>query len=107
MARIFDLIEYPDEMRNELVHRFPESGPGNFRIGSQVIVREGQTAVFFRDGRALDTFAPGRHTITTANIPLVIDLLGKVFDGRNPFPAEVYFVNTREFPDVKWGTPQP
>ena len=107
MARIFDVIEYPDVMRNELVHRFPESGPGNFRIGSQVIVREGQTAVFFRDGRALDTFAPGRHTITTANIPLVIDLLGKVFDGRNPFPAEVYFVNTREFPDVKWGTPQP
>jgi excisionase family DNA binding protein len=107
MARIFDVIEYPDVMRNELVHRFPEDGPGNFRIGSQVIVREGQVAVFFRDGRALDSFAPGRHTITTANVPLLTDLLGKLFDGRTPFPAEVYFVNTREFPDVKWGTPQP
>jgi excisionase family DNA binding protein len=107
MARIFDVIEYPDPMRNELVHRLPESGPGNFRIGSQVIVREGQVAVFFRDGRALDTFAPGRHTITTANVPLLIDFIGKAFDGRTPFPAEVMFVNVREFPDVKWGTPQP
>ena len=107
MARIFDVIEYPDTMRNELVHRFPEDGPGNFRIGSQVIVREGQVAVFFRDGRALDSFSPGRHTITTANVPLLTDMLGKLFDGRTPFPAEVYFVNTREFPDVKWGTPQP
>src|SRR5712692_6487662 len=107
MARIFDVIEYPDVMRNELVHRFPEDGPGTFRIGSQVIVREGQVAVFFRDGRALDAFAPGRHTITTANVPLLTDALGKLFDGRTPFPAEVSFVNTREFPDVKWGTPQP
>jgi excisionase family DNA binding protein len=107
MARIFDVIEYPNVMQNELVHRFPEDGPGNFRIGSQVIVREGQIAVFFRDGRALDSFTPGRHTITTANVPLLTDMLGKLFDGRTPFPAEVYFVNTREFPDVKWGTPQP
>ncbi len=107
MARVFDVVEYPDPMRNELVHRFPESGPGTFRIGSQVIVREGQVAVFFREGRALDAFGPGRHTITTGNIPLVIDFVGKLFDGRTPFPAEVFFVNVREFPDVKWGTPQP
>ena len=48
MARIFDVIEYPNEMREEIVHRFPETGPGDFRIGSQVIVRESQAAVFFR-----------------------------------------------------------
>jgi excisionase family DNA binding protein len=107
MARIFDVIEYPDEMRNELVHRFPESGPGNFRIGSQVIVRESQTAVFFREGKALDSFSPGRHTITTANVPVLIDYVGKLFNEKNPFPAEVYFVSVKEFPDVKWGTPQP
>ena len=58
MARIFDVIEYPNEMRNEIVHRFPESGFGDFRIGSQVIVRESQAAVFFRDGNALDVFGP-------------------------------------------------
>ena len=107
MARIFDVVEYPDEMREELVHRFPEEGFGDFRIGSQVIVRESQNAVFFRDGRALDVFKPGRHTIATANIPRVIDFIGKAFDDRTPFPAEVYFVSMREFLDRKWGTPQP
>jgi excisionase family DNA binding protein len=107
MARIFDVIEYPNEMREEIVHRFPEDGPGNFRIGSQVIVRESQAAVFFRDGNALDVFSPGRHTIVTANIPLLIDKIGSIFNDRTPFPAEVYFVSMREFADRKWGTPQP
>jgi excisionase family DNA binding protein len=107
MARIFDVIEYPDEMRTEIVHRFPESGSGDFRIGSQVIVRESQNAVFFRDGKALDTFKAGRHTITTANVPYLIDFIGKAFNDRTPFTAEVYFVSIREFADQKWGTPQP
>ncbi|NQU30261.1 MAG: SPFH domain-containing protein, partial [Anaerolineae bacterium] len=90
MARIFDVIEYPNEMENEIVHRFPEKGIGDYRIGSQVIVRESQSAVFFRDGRALDVFGPGRHTIATANIPKIIDFIGKAFNDRTPFPAEVY-----------------
>src|SRR5512145_566035 len=107
MARIFDVIEYANEMNDEIVHRFPETGPGDFRIGSQVIVRESQVAVFFRDGNALDTFGPGRHTIVTANIPLLIDKIGTLFNDRTPFPAEVYFVSMREFADQKWGTPQP
>ncbi|HEX9618327.1 MAG TPA: SPFH domain-containing protein [Anaerolineales bacterium] len=107
MARILDVIEYPNEMREEIVHRFPETGPGNFRIGSQVIVRESQAAVFFRDGVALDVFSPGRHTIVTYNIPLLIDKIGALFNDRTPFPAEVFFVAMREFADRKWGTPQP
>lgn len=107
MARIFDVIENPSEMRNEMVRRFPESGSGDYRIGSQVIVRESQNAVFFNNGRSLDTFGPGRHTITTANVPLLIDYLGKAFNDRTPFPAEVYFVAMRDYPDQKWGTPQP
>ena len=107
MARIFDVVEYPNEMREELVHRFPETGSGDFRIGSQVIVRESQTAVFFRDGRALDSFGAGRHTIATANIPKVVDFIGKAFGDRTPFTAEVYYVSMREFLDRKWGTPQP
>lgn len=107
MARIFDVVEYPNEMRDEIVHRFPEGEAGDFRIGSQVIVREAQSAVFFRDGHALDTFGPGRHTISTANIPLLIDLVGKAFGDRTPFTAEVYFVSRREFANEKWGTPQP
>ncbi len=107
MARIFDVIEYPNEMADEIVHRFPETGIGDFRIGSQVIVRESQSAVFFRDGNALDVFKAGRHTITTANIPLLIDWIGKAFNDRTPFPAEVYFVSRKEFANQKWGTPQP
>jgi len=107
MARIFDVVEYPSEMADEIVHRFPEQGIADLRIGSQVIVREAQRAVFFRDGRALDSFGPGRHTITTANIPVLIDLIGKVFNDRTPFTAEVYYVSMREFVDRKWGTPQP
>ena len=108
MARIFDVVEYPSEMSDEIVHRFPETGPGDFRIGTQVIVREYQMAVFFRDGNAMDTFGPGRHTITTLNIPMLIEKIGKaVFSDRTPFPAEVYFVSMREFADRKWGTPQP
>ena len=107
MARIFDVIEYPSEMRDEIVHRFPEQGIGDYRIGSQVIVRESQAAVFFRDGNALDVFRAGRHTITTANIPLLINLIGKAFNDRTPFPAEVYFVSMKEFANEKWGTPQP
>jgi excisionase family DNA binding protein len=107
MARIFDVIEYPNEMTDEIVHRFPEDGIGDFRIGSQVIVRESQAAVFFRDGNALDTFGPGRHTIATANVPLLINWIGKAFNDRTPFPAEVYFVSRREFASRKWGTPQP
>src|SRR5215217_5820686 len=107
MARIFDVIEYPNEMRDEIVHRFPETGIGDFRIGSQVIVRESQAAVFFRDGTALDVFRAGRHTITTANVPLFINFIGKLFNDRTPFTAEVFFVSMREFANEKWGTPQP
>ncbi len=107
MARIFDVVEYPSEMLDEIVHRFPEVGVADLRIGSQVIVRESQKAVFFRDGKALDVFGPGRHTIVTANIPYLIDFIGKAFNDRTPFTAEVYYVSMREFADRKWGTPQP
>jgi len=107
MARVFDVVEYPSEMLDEIVHRFPETGVADLRMGSQVIVRESQRAVFFRDGKALDVFGPGRHTITTANLPILIDFIGKAFNDRTPFVAEVYFVSMREFADRKWGTPQP
>ncbi|MBL7199707.1 MAG: SPFH domain-containing protein [Anaerolineae bacterium] len=107
MARIFDVIEIPNMGADELVRRFPEHTSGDFRIGSQLIVGPGQEAVFVRDGKALDTFGPGRHTLTTANIPFLVDLIGKAFGNRTPFTAEAYFVNTRVFPDMGWGTPNP
>ncbi len=107
MARIFDVVEYPNEMVDELVHHFPEVGVADLRMGSQVIVREAQRAVFFRDGQALDSFGPGRHTITTLNVPILTRILGTAFNDRTPFVAEVFFVSMKEFVDRKWGTPQP
>jgi len=104
---ILDLIEYPDARSDEIVHRIPEHGSGEFRLGSQCVVRESQRAVFFRDGKALDVLGPGRHTLSTANIPLLTGLIGLPFGSKSPFRAEVYYVNIREFIDMKWGTPQP
>jgi membrane protease subunit (stomatin/prohibitin family) len=107
MARVLDIIEHPNVGGEELAYREPQSGSGDFRIGSQVIVRENQAAVFVRDGHALDVFGAGMHTIATANIPLLVDLVGKVFSNQTPFKAEVYFVNLADFPQVGWGTSQP
>jgi excisionase family DNA binding protein len=107
MARIIDVVEVPNQNPDEMVRRLPEYGAGDFRLGSQVIVREFQNAVFFRDGKAYDTFGPGRHTITTANIPLLAGVVQSVTGGRTPFTAEVYFVSMREFIDLKWGTAEP
>jgi membrane protease subunit (stomatin/prohibitin family) len=104
---ILDLIQHADERPDEIVHRVPEYGSGEFRLGSQLVVRESQRAVFVRDGKALDVFGPGRHTISTNNIPLLTALIGLPFGGDSPFTAEVYFVSMRELTDLKWGTPQP
>jgi membrane protease subunit (stomatin/prohibitin family) len=107
MARIFDVIQVPSMGPKEIVKRVPDQGMGDFRIGSQLIVGAGQAAVFVRDGKALDTFDSGRHTITTANIPLLVGLIGKAFGGQTPFKAEAYFVNMTEFPKMGWGTRNP
>jgi membrane protease subunit (stomatin/prohibitin family) len=107
MARIIDVVEFLDQTGDEIVHREPEWGPGDFRFGSQVVVRESQVAVFFRDGKALDVLGPGRHTITSANIPLLSSLIGMATGGKTPFQAEVIFVNMKQFIDQRWGTPEP
>jgi membrane protease subunit (stomatin/prohibitin family) len=105
--RIFDMIEWADDYGEELVHRVPQTGSGDFRLGSQLVVRESQEGVFVRDGKALDVFGPGRHTLETANLPLLTELIGRAFGGSSPFTAEMYFVSTRVFQNLKWGTKQP
>src|SRR5512147_1837495 len=107
MPRILDVVEFIDESGREIVHRIPERGSGDFRLGSQVIVREQQTAVFFRDGKSMDVFDAGRHTITTANIPILSGLIGLATSGKTPFTAEVYYVSMRTYLDMGWGTPEP
>ena len=71
------------------------------------VEQENQAAVFFRDGKALDTFGPGRHTLTTMNIPLLTRLLSIPFGGKSPFQAGVVFVARHTFQDLKWGTKEP
>ena len=104
---LIDVIQHPSERSDEMVFRVPQQGAGEFKFGSQLIVREGQAAVFYRDGKALDTFGPGRHTLSTNNLPLLTGLMGVAFGGATPFTAEVYFVSLREFSDLRWGTAQP
>jgi membrane protease subunit (stomatin/prohibitin family) len=104
---LMNLIEYVDELGEEMVHRIPEEGSGDFKVGSQLIVRENQWAVFFRDGKAYDVFGPGRHTLATQNIPLLTAALTLPLFGDSPFRSEVYFVSQRTFTDLKWGTAEP
>ena len=105
MPRLIDVIEWTDQGPNEIAQRVPEEGAGDIRLGSQVIVRGAQVAVFYRDGKALDSFKEGRHTISTGNLPILSGLIGLATNSRTPFPAEVYFVTTKDFLDMKWGTP--
>ena len=105
MARIIDVVEWPDQGPNEIVQRVPEKGAGDLRLGSQLIARTGQVAMFYRDGKVLDTFNEGRHTLTTYNLPILSSIIGLGTSGKTPFPAEVYFVTTKDFVDMKWGTP--
>lgn len=104
---ILDVVEWLDNSGREIVHREPPGGSGEFRMGSQLVVRESQAAVFFRDGKGLDSFGPGRHTLSTANIPLLTKLLSLPFGGKSPFRAEVLFVSLQTFTDLKWGTKEP
>ncbi len=107
MARIIDVIDHPVVAEEELAYREPQQGSGDFRMGSQVIVSESQAAVFVRGGQALDVLGPGRHTLSTANLPILSGLIGLATSGRNPFTADVYFVNLRDMPQVGWGTNPP
>ncbi len=68
---------------------------------------ENQWAIFFRDGKALDVFGPGRHTLTTLNLPLITKVLSLPTGGKSPFRADVYFISRKVFPDLKWGTREP
>jgi len=76
----------------------------DFNIGSQLIVHESQEAIFFMNGQALDLFGPGRHTLSTQNLPFVGRLIGAAFGGQTPFHCEVYFINKTEQMAIKWGT---
>jgi membrane protease subunit (stomatin/prohibitin family) len=107
MAILLEVIEWFDPDGRQLVHRIPEEGSSDFKMGAQLIVRESQAAVFFRDGKGLDVFGPGRHTLSTLNLPILTKVLSLPWGFTSPFRAEVYFVNLKVFTDLKWGTKEP
>jgi membrane protease subunit (stomatin/prohibitin family) len=107
MPRIIDVVDHVNVMDDELCYREPQGGSGDWRMGSQVIVQESQVAVFVRQGEILDDLAAGRHTLSTANIPGLSSIIGFVTSGRNPFTADLYFVNLKDMPQVPWGTNPP
>lgn len=100
-----EIIEWKEDSGDDLVYRFPTSD--TIKMGAQLIVMESQTAVFFRDGKALDTFGAGRHTLSTLNLPILTKLFSLPFGSKSPFKAEIYFVSRRVFTDLKWGTKEP
>jgi len=104
---LIDVIEFHDETGEQIVQRFPQSGAADVRMGSQLVVRESQVCIFYRGGQALDTFGPGRHTLATANLPLLGALVKLPFGGDTPFKAECFFVNLKTFMNKKWGTKEP
>ena len=100
---IIEVVKY-DGSPDVFAWKFPNTELGTW---TQLIVNESQEAVLYRGGQALDWFGPGRHTLETANIPILNKLINLPFGGRSPFTAEVWYVNKVNSLDVKWGTPTP
>lgn len=105
-SQFIEVIEWLDSSSNTLVYRFPVKDQ-EIKNGAQLIVRESQAAIFVSEGQIADLFAPGRYTIDGGNTPILSKLGAWKYGFNSPFKAEVYFVSTKQFTDLKWGTPNP
>lgn len=105
-GELVDIIEWIDDSRSTLAWRFPRYN-NEIKNGAELIVREGQQAVFVYRGKLADRFGPGHYTLTSENLPLLSTLQGWKHGFNSPFRSEVYFINTRPVTDLRWGTPNP
>ena len=106
MNQFIEVIEWLDESKDTLLYRFPVAGQ-EIKNGAQLIVRESQAAVFVFEGQVADVFTPGRYTIDGGNTPILSKLGAWKYGFNSPMKSEVYFVNTKQFTDMKWGTSNP
>lgn len=106
MNQFIEVIEWLDDSGDTILYRFPVYNQ-EIKNGAQLIVRESQSAVFVFEGQAADTFGPGRYTIDGGNTPILSKLGAWKYGFNSPIKAEVYFVNTKQFTDLKWGTANP
>lgn len=105
-GELIDIIEWTDKVDGLLVHRFNRY-QNEIKMGAQLVVRPGQRAIFVREGKIADQFEPGTYTLETSNMPILSTLYGWKYGFNSPFKAEVYFIETTEQLDRKWGTPNP
>jgi excisionase family DNA binding protein len=105
-GELLEIIEWTDDSRDTLAYRFPDDDKA-IKRGAQLIVRESQLVQFVYVGQFGDRFGPGKHTLTTDNIPILTRLKGWKYGFESPFKADVYYVVTRLFTGNKWGTSNP
>ncbi len=105
-GQLLEIIEWTDDSRDTLSFRYPDDDK-EIKNGAQLIVRESQQVQFVAAGKFADAFMPGKHTLSTENIPILSDILGWKYGFNSPFKCDVYFVNTRLFTGNKWGTSNP
>ncbi|MDP1832331.1 MAG: SPFH domain-containing protein [Geothrix sp.] len=105
-AQFLDILEWLDDSNDTLAWRFPMRGQ-EIQTGGQLVVRESQEAVFINEGQLADVFKPGTHRLTTQNLPILATLKGWKFGFESPFKSDVYFISTRLYNDLKWGTSNP
>src|SRR5262249_40893984 len=106
-GELIDIIEWTEPSNNDLLaYRFPRYD-NEIKMGAKLTVREGQNAAFVNEGQLADVYKPGMYTLETQNMPILSTLKGWKYGFHSPFKAEVYFVNTRQFTDMKWGTQNP
>lgn len=104
--QLIEIIEWTDDSRDTLSYRWPDDDK-EIKNGAQLIVRESQMAQFVSTGQFADLFGPGRHSLTTENIPILSTLRGWKYGFNSPFKCDIYFINTRLFTGNKWGTSNP